>query len=270
MEGKYMNHISYSQLTEVQECPYQYYLLKMVGVEAMPNAFAQAGSLAHRLLAGWAKGEIPIKELPVRWVQQYVDNVTAEFPHYLASKGYGTKLFGNVLDYFENFKGFPEYEIVGSEQEFQSSIAGERFVGIADLILRNKETGKLMIVDFKSCSLSSFKRNKVQMYRQLYLYSKHCADTFGEFPEKLRFELIKENTHDECQFDREEFISARLWAESVIEKMKSMDITDWFQVQPEFFRCTNLCSCRNECICGNPEYYRKDEKNETKRNPVVA
>ena len=44
------------------------------------------------------------------------------------------KLFDNVLSYFEGFDGFPGYEIVGAEKEFNSSIAGERFVGIIDLM----------------------------------------------------------------------------------------------------------------------------------------
>ena len=83
--------------------------------------------------------------------------------------GLATKAYGKFeLSYFENFTGFPGYEIVDAEKEFVSMIAGERFVGLADLILRDKATGRLVIVDYKSASLSTFKRNKRQMYRQLY------------------------------------------------------------------------------------------------------
>ena len=271
MNEIWTDHFSHSQLVSVEECPYAYYLLKAAGIKPVENAFAQAGILAHQLLEGWAKGEIAIRDLPVLWTQRFNQAVTAEFPHYLAVKGYATKLFESILTYFKHFEGFPDYVIVGAEQKFQSSIAGERFVGIADLILRNKNTGKLVIVDFKSCSLSSFKKNKVQMYRQLLLYSKHCADTFGEFPEKLRFELIKENTYDECPFDREDFVAARLWAETVINDIIKKDLPDWFEVRPEFFRCTNLCNCRNECIYGKPENHkRKGETIETRRNLTVA
>ena len=264
------DHVSFSQLSAAEECPYQYFLQKTVGIETVPNAFAQAGVLAHQILAGWAKGEIPINELPVQWIDRFPKEVTASFPHYLASKNYAGKLFDAVLSYFEGFDGFSGYEIISAEQEFTSMLAGEKFIGVVDLVLRDKVDGSLMIVDYKSCSLSSFKKNREQMYRQLLLYGKQCADTYGEFPAKLRFEFIKENSFDEREFNQKEFIAARIWAETVIQKMTNRDITDWFSVNPDYFRCTNLCSCRHECSCGKPEYYRKDETNETKRNPAVA
>ena len=264
-------HVSFSQLSQVEECPYQYYLLKLAGVEAVPNGFAQAGNLAHQLLAGWAKGEIPVKDLPVLWIERFPKEVTAEVPRFLAAKQYKERLFDAVLVYLESFSGFPGYDVVGAEQAFTSSIAGEPFVGIIDLILRDRTTGGLTLVDFKSCSMSSFKKNREQMYRQLQLYAKYTADTYGRFPDTLRFELMKENTYDERQFIPEDFMAARIWAETVIQEMKARDMTDWFTVRPEYFRCTCLCSCRNECSCGKTEYfYRKDEKHETKRTPAVA
>ncbi len=271
MSELWTDHVSFSQLSEVEECPYQYYLLKMAGIDPVENAFAQGGNLAHKLLAEWAKGNITINELPIQWTQRFPKEVTAEFPRYLAAKNYAGKLFDSVLDYFEHFDGFPGYKVIGAEQEFQSSIAGVSFTGVIDLILRNEETGGLIIVDHKSCSLSSFRKNREQMYRQLLLYSKYTADTFGEFPEKLRFNLFKENLYDERPFERESYIAARLWAESVIGEMKGKDISDWFETRPDFFRCTNLCNCRNECLFGNPDNHkRKGETNGNKRTPAVA
>lgn len=263
-------HVSFSQLSTVESCPYEYYLSKIAGVEPIENAFAEAGVLAHELLASWARGELPLKQLPIQWVQRFDKVVTAEFPHYLAQKGYRQKLFDAVLTYFAEFNGFPDFEILGAEREFNSMIAGERFVGIIDLLLRDKKTDEIMIVDFKSCSLSSFKKSRDQMYRQLLLYAKYCTDQYGRPPSKLRFELVKENTHDERVYDPEDYVAARLWAESVIEEMKRKEITDWFEVKPEFFKCTNLCNCRGECAYGKPENHRKDDRNETKRTSAVA
>ena len=265
-----IDHISFSQLQQVEECPYQHFLLKVAGVDPVPNAFAQAGSLCHELLAGWAQGKIPLVELPIKWIERYPKEVNFAFPSFLAAKNYSEKLFDAVLTYLESFKGFPEYEILGSEKEFISMIAGERFIGIIDLILKNKKTGEITIVDFKSCSLASFKKNKDRMYRQLLLYSKYCTDQYGSPPVKLRFELVKENTFDERVYDPEDYVSARIWAENIIQDMKSKDMTDWLDTNPDFFRCTNLCSARKECPCGKSEYYRKDDQNERKRTPAVA
>ncbi len=271
MSDLWVDHVSFSQLTTAQECPYQYFLLKMAGVKPEENAFAQAGTLAHQLLASWAKGEIPAGELPYQWDQRFSKAVTAEFPHYLASKGYAEKLFTSILTYFQHFDGFSGYEIIGAEKEFRSMIAGVPFVGIVDLILRDKSTGEIVIVDHKSCSLSSFKKSKDQMYKQLLLYSKHVADEYGEFPRTLRFNLYKEQLIDERPFSKEDFVAARSWAENVIEEMKAKDLTDWFDTKPEYFRCTNLCNCRSQCAYGKPENHRrKDDNNGKKQVSAVA
>ncbi len=271
MSELWVDHLSFSQLTTVQDCPYQYYLLKMAKVEPVQNTFAQAGILAHKLLANWAKGVMTAADLPLQWTAQFPIEVTAELPHFLAAKGYATKLYESILYYFENFKGFPGYEVIGVEKDFSSSLAGEHFVGVIDLILCNKETGGLVLVDHKSSSLSSFRKKKDEMYRQLLLYSKFCADQFGFFPEKLCFNLFKENIIDERLFDPEDYRAARIWAEGIINDMKTREITDWFETKPEFFMCTNLCSCRNECIYGKPENHkRKDERNGNKQIPAIA
>ena len=167
-----VDHVSFSQLRQVEQCPYAAYLLKTLNVEPIDNGFAQAGTLAHQILAMWAKGQADIHDLPEIWTQEFSKRVTVPFPTFLAAKDYANKLFTSVLKYFQNFKGFPGFEVIGAEKEFTSSLAGERFIGIIDLVLRNKETGKLTLVDHKSSSLSTFRRDRNAMYRQLLLYSK--------------------------------------------------------------------------------------------------
>lgn len=265
------DHLSFSQLSSACECPYGFFLQKLIGVESVPNAFAQGGSLAHEIIAGWANGSIPIDELAVQWIQRFPKEVSAEFPSFLASKGFKEKFFDGVLTYFEHFDGFPGYEIIGAEQEFTSSLAGEKFVGVIDLILRDEKTGSLMLVDHKSTSLSSFKRNKEKMYRQLLIYSKYCADTFGSFPQTLCFNLFREGILDQRPFDSESYISARLWAEDMIETMRNYDITDWLETRPELFRCTQLCNCRRDCPFGIAENHKRKEKiYGEKHTPAVA
>lgn len=65
------------------------------------------------------------------------------------------------MTYLAEFDGFPGFEIIGVEKEFNSMIAGEQFVGIIDLLLRDKKTDEIVIVDFKSCSLASFKKIEI-------------------------------------------------------------------------------------------------------------
>ena len=270
MDEMWVDHVSFSQLTSAQECPYGYYLLRIEGVQPISNFFAEAGTLAHELLASWAKREIPLKELPLLWIKRFPVTVTNQLPPYLEGKGYRAKLFDSILRYFEHFDGFPDQEVIGVEKTFVSSLAGIPFIGVIDLILRNKESGEITLVDHKSCSLASFRKSKEQMYRQLLLYSKHCADEYGVFPARLRFNLFKENTYDERPFDPEDFMAARMWAEKQVSEMKEKDITDWFETRPEYFRCVNLCGCRDRCCFGLPEnHIRKKEKDHEKTVSVA-
>ena len=165
-------HLSFSQLTQAEQCPYAYYLTRIAGIEPKDNAFAQAGSLVHQILAGWARGEIAVDEMPAVWTAGFPEYVTECFPPYLEAKGYRQKLLDSVNAYFQAFDGFSGYEIVGVEQSFTSSLAGEPFVGVIDLILRDRQTGDYVLVDHKSSSLSSFKRSRQALYRQVLLYSK--------------------------------------------------------------------------------------------------
>ncbi len=271
MNDLLVDHVSFSQLRQVEQCPYAAYLLKTLDIEPVENGFAQAGTLAHQILAMWAKGQANISDLPEIWSHEFSKRVTVPFPAFLAVKGYEQKLFNSVLTYFQGFKGFPGFDVIGAEKEFTSSLAGERFTGIVDLILCNKDTGKLMLVDHKSSSLSSFRRDRDAMYRQLLLYSKYCADTYGQFPEVLYFNLFKENTFDQKTFAPEEYVSARIWAEEQITRMKDMDLSDWLETRPDLFRCTALCSCRHECPFGDPNNHeRKKKTNESKRAIAVA
>jgi len=97
MSELWIDHVSFSQLTTADECPYAYYLQRIAGVEPVPNAFSQAGTLAHQLLASWAKNELAIKELPIEWIRRFPLEVTAEFPRFLALKNYAGKLFDSQV-----------------------------------------------------------------------------------------------------------------------------------------------------------------------------
>lgn len=252
------NHMSFSQLTLAEQCPYAYYLTHIVGIQHKDNAFAQAGSLVHRILAGWAKGEIDVSEMPMIWIAGYPEYVTECFPPYLEAKGYRQKLQDSITAYFQAFTGFPGFEIIGAEQSFSSAIAGEPFVGVIDLILRDRQTGDYVLVDHKSSSLSSFRRSRQAMYRQLLLYSKYLADHFGTFPTKLQFNLFREGICDEQAFRAEDYMEAVQWAEDGVRKMNGRDLTDWFELRPEQFYCTQLCSARGECPYGCYEKHRKE------------
>lgn len=252
------NHVySYTQLTTFDECPYGFYLAKIENTPEHPvplvsNAFSEQGTLIHSLIEEWARGMISKEELPHEYERRYTDVVVTQFPRLLAAKGYTEKSYEQGLEYFQNFNGFDGYEILDVEKFFKTDIDGRPFVGVIDMILQDELTGELIVLDHKSKSLSAFKKAEKVMYRQQYLYSKAVYEQLGAWPDRLAFNLFKENGLMKYQaFDMNEYNETIRWATDTIHKIESFELIDWLtsKEKPDFF-CQNLCNVRTTCTVG--------------------
>ena len=257
---------SYSQLSGFDECPYSLYLEKIEkNPTVLSNGFAEYGTLIHDILDEWAKGIIDRDEMVPVFKARFGREVLTPFPRRL--RDYKEKAFDLGVKYFEDFDSFEGYEIVSSEDKFRNKICGRNFVGIIDLVLRNKETGKLVVVDHKSKSLATFKKEEDHMYRQQYLYSQYVYEKYGEWPETLMFNLFKENGLKKTRpFSKVEFDEVMIWANDVMERMETYDLFDFLQTKEvqltkkgtkrEDMYCTEICDMRAVCEQGNPAFYK--------------
>lgn len=252
---------SYSQLSSFAECPYSFFLQKIEkNPDMVQNAFASQGTLIHDLLDLWAKKKLTKDQLVAEYERRYPLEVTQPWPKMLAAKGYAQKAFQIGIDYFKSFDEFEGYEIVSTEERFSMEIAGRPFVGIIDMIVKDLSTNELIVVDHKSKSLSAFKKAEAEMYKQQYLYSKYVHENMGKFPDRLMFNLFKEQGLKMSRvFSETDYLQTLGWAEEQIAKMEEYDFVDWLatkEVQPgkpDFF-CTELCSCRKICPNGHMKY----------------
>jgi len=240
---------SYSQLSSFDECPYGFYLQRIERVPQKSNAFAEQGTLIHELIDEWAKGNIPIDKLPEEYEKRYAEVVVSSFPRMLAAKGYASKAFNLGLTYFKHFQGFPGYEIIDTETSFTTDIDGRPFVGVVDMVMRDQLTDDLIVLDHKSKSLSTFKKNEKEMYRQQYLYAKYIYEKYGVWPDRLMFNLFKEDGLTmEQPFDKETYDKTLQWATDIIHKIEDYQMIDWLEMKekPDFF-CQEICSSRGSC-----------------------
>ena len=254
------NHrYSYSQLSSFSECPFGYYLKHIEGVPDQSNGFAEQGTLIHDILDKWAKKEIEIKDMPNEYIRRYPDEVVTSFPRMLTAKGYAEKTFNQGLEYFENFNGFPGYEVVSAEEKFEMPLkltdGTERpFIAFIDLVLRHEFTGGLVVMDHKSKSWTEFRRHREEMYKQQYLYSYFIHEKYNEWPQSLGFNLFKEGGKlDEQEFSMDRFNEVMEWATKAIYKIESFDILDWMECKeqktpgkPDMY-CAEICSSRSRC-----------------------
>jgi len=231
----------------MDSCPYGYYMQRVEHVDEAENAFAQQGSLIHDLIDEWAKGELAADQLITAYRLRYPDEVTAAWPDFLASKGYGDKTYQQGLSYFENFDCFEGYQIIGTEQRFVMDLLGRPFQGIVDMILKDKDD-HLILLDHKSKSLSSFKKNQDSMYRQLYLYSKYVYEQYGKWPDKLMFNLFKESGKKmERPFSQEDYQKTLDWADKLMTKIETYNELDFLETRKSDFYCWELCNVRDHC-----------------------
>lgn len=249
------NHVySYSQLSSFAECPYGFFLERIDKVPKKNNAFAEQGSLIHDLIDQWAKGRISAELLPQEYERRYPDEVVTSWPRMLASKGYAEKTFLQGLEYFKNFDRFDGYEIIDTEEKFTTKIGGRPFTGIIDMILRDRKTGELIILDHKSKSLSAFRKEEKTIYRQQYMYAQYINEKYDVWPDRLMFNLFKEGgVKKDKPFDKAEFDQTIKWAIDIMEKIETFDVMDWLESKEtsDFF-CQELCSVRDSCFNSVP------------------
>lgn len=237
---------SFSRINSYAQCPKAFYLQYIKDLSKTQNAFSEWGSFCHKILEKYYKGELDFYELSQVYKSEYSQNITLSFPpnkYVNLNENY----YNSGKEYFDNFDGkYSDCEIVGVEKEIDIQIGKYRFIGYIDLILKDKNG--FIIVDHKSKKKFKTKKEKEEYLRQLYLYSIYIHKTYGEYPNKLIFNMFRANNEEEESFNIKKIEEAKKWAIDTIEKIyKDID----FKAKPDQFFCNHLCSVKEHCACSD-------------------
>lgn len=249
---------SFSKLEAFRHCGMMFRLTYLDKVEKENNGFASYGTFCHKLLEEWARGECPEFALAEEYQSRYDDEVTAPFPPF--PKGMPQKYYDQGLAYFEGFSGFgDQYEILTAEEKFEIDVDGYTLVGIADLTLRDKTTGGIIVVDHKSKSHNSMKK-ELETYRmQLYTYAMFVKQKYGVFPEKLMFNMFREQSFITEDFDPAMYEKTRQWIIDTIHQIEQCK--DWVISSSSFF-CRFVCSVFDACPAKDTILYGNQKNNQ--------
>ena len=207
------------------------------------NAYAEYGTHCHSLLERWAKGELMSFELADIYESEYDEAVKHYFPPF--PRGLAGKYYDEGLQYFQSFDGFgDDKEILSVEDKFELEIRGNRFVGIADLVLRDKNTGGIIVIDHKSKSMNSMKKAQYENTRQLYTYAAYVKERFGVFPELLQFNMFRYGVNIDEPFSMDRYDETMDWIEHTIAQIKAEK--EW-KVSSSSYFCRFICSTRLHC-----------------------
>lgn len=109
-------------------------------------------------------------------------------------------------------------------------INGYKFTGYIDLLLREKDTGKIVLIDHKSSKypygkkgkLLKSEKDKFQQYkRQLYLYSIQVFNEYGVFPDRIGWNYFGDRKWDFLDFNKEDYEEAKKWAIDTLEEVRN-------------------------------------------------
>lgn len=256
------NHrFSFSQISLYDSCPMAF---KLKYIDKLPdegNFFSDYGTFGHKLLEEWAKGETPDILLADEYADRYDEAVVHPCPPF--PKGMGAKYYEAGLDYFANFSGFgDQYEVLDVEQrfEFPFEVRGNpySFVGVVDLVLRDKDTGEIVIIDHKSKSARQMKKDLNEYRRQLYTYARFVHDKYGVWPVKIGFNLFKEGGQMVWEtFSQDGYDETMKWIHGSVEKI--LDEKEW-KVSASSYFCRQICGVFDYCPAKEAVLYGDEKK----------
>lgn len=248
---------SFSRVHSYEQCPYEFYLNYLFRdengnriYEGEDNFYGAYGSFCHSLLEQILSQKISIDDAYIKYQEEY-DDALSQFN---VRETIIDKYFYLGLDYFGHlsFDWLKDYDVLGIEKRINFKIDAYQFVGYIDLLVREKKTGDIIVIDHKSSEYplgkrGAVKKTKQESYdsykKQLYLYSKAVIDEYGQAPKMLVWNYYKEQKWLEIPFAKDEYEEALMWATDTIHRIER---DTEFVSHMEHFYCTQLCRFRRE------------------------
>lgn len=251
---------SFSRINSYNNCAYGWKLQYIDKVEQASSGFADWGSLCHSIFEDYAKGKLMDFELLDAYESRYQDYMHGGFPP-VRGKPLSERYYERGVELFSEFDGFPtNWEILAVEQKVEMEIRGFRFQGYIDLLVRDRNDHRLIVVDHKSKKEFKSADEKEHYALQLYLYALWVYQTYNEYPKELYFNMFRAGTTEIITFNEDSMLKAVSWLCDSIKKIYE-DEDFWDKIAIEYdttgkllsefqhkdFYCNNLCSVRKFC-----------------------
>lgn len=234
-----------------EQCPYAFYCKYIEQRSGESNFYASNGKIMHSIFERLLKHEISLDDVASIYQEEFdlICETTKE-----STMG---NTFNKCMDYLCVIDEIDEskYEIIGVELRLVFKIGKYDFVGYADCVLREIETGRIILIDHKSAD-GFFKKDNItplknqeesfKAYKhQMYIYCKGLKECFGYDVDTIVWHHFKQDGKlSIIQFNKEEYEETLKWAIETIEKIKK-DKT--FNCNKSYMMCYQLCDFRNDC-----------------------
>lgn len=253
---------SFSRIETFQLCPQAFYLTYILRKPSKSGFFGEYGSFTHSILERYFKNELMIFELEDEFVDKFTANVPTPAPP-MKNVDLAVKYFEQGKNYFSNFNGMDDYEILGVEHEYQFKIGEYDFTGIIDLELKNKDN-EFIILDHKSKSKQD--KNKLtkkdnpeefvqltdaryipfHLAKQLYIYSLAFKEKYGKYPKYLMWNMFRIGDEYKLEFNEKDLQRSIDWVKNTIAQIYKE--TEWLKGKDTSrFWCDFVCGLNTYC-----------------------
>lgn len=246
---------SFSRLHSYEQCPYKFYLSYIEEDKGIDNFYAENGKILHSIHEKILKNELQIEKCIEYYLDEFDCITENEKPNIMKN----TK--EACISYLENLdlSQLDDYEILGIELQVNTKIGKYNMIGYIDLLLKNKTTQEIIILDHKSAKYM-MKKNGIDILkgkeddllaykRQLYLYSKYVIENYGT-PTYLVWNHFKDNKICKVDFIEEEYKATIDWFKKLL---KNIYKDKEFKASKSFVMCNSLCGYRKSCVYKNEE-----------------
>lgn len=240
---------SFSRIHAYEQCPYLFYLKYIEKRDGESNFYAANGKAMHEVFEELLTDKISIDDVTTTYTEKF--DLICE----IERESIMENTFSKCMDYLCEIDAFDhdKYEIVGVEMELEFKLGKYKFVGFADLVVKNKKNGEVILVDHKQATHFLKKdgtplKNQVDNFnaykKQMYLYCKGLEEQFGILVDKIVWNHFKEGMTTVIPFDKEEQEESIKWALDTIAKIKK---DKKFANKDSYLMCKSLCDYRNDC-----------------------
>jgi hypothetical protein len=239
---------SNSSINSFENCAYGFKLNYLLKRKQVGNFFSDFGSFCHDVLFKYFNDELEIYELLDYYKNNYDKHVVTQPPSFMQN---ATLSYYNAGENF--FKNFDfdknKYEVLIKEEYAKGYDRDIYLVIKPDLVLRNKETGEVVLWDYKTSEIKKGKKideEKLNGYKnQLMLYVNYLYQFKNIEVKNCRLWFIRSNTYYDFEYNAFDALDI---TENFINKAKEIKETKKFPYNnTDYFQCNVICSCRNWC-----------------------
>jgi hypothetical protein len=247
---------SYSSLSNFENCAYGWKLSYIDDVEKAQNFFAEYGLLTHDVFEKYFLDKLTADELSDYYKNNYDKIVKHSPPRYPQGLEQRYKDEGQIFfDFFPFDKS--NYDVLAVEASIILPIDGINFIAKPDLVLRDKNTGRVCLVDYKtsypfrkskSGALLPDKKKLEKYYQQMYIYTYALNYSKGLVIDEIMLWFPRADLSVVIPWSKSDEETAIKWLTGVVDKIKTEEVFDYGK--PGEYFCHYLCSVRRSCKFG--------------------